>query len=87
MGANDYKLKDGAAKVVEKALKRVKSLPKPTLNRQHTIRRVLKALSFGSNNLPSTAWTNMPQEDDVVDVEIGVDAEEYPNHSLQVLTE
>ncbi|MED6120168.1 hypothetical protein PIB30_018374 [Stylosanthes scabra] len=35
----------------DKGLKRVKSLPQPTLNRQQTIERVLKkALSFGENN-------------------------------------
>ncbi|XP_020959685.1 bidirectional sugar transporter SWEET17-like [Arachis ipaensis] len=43
---------DGRAiKVTQKALKKTNSLPKPTLNREQTIERVLqKALSFGEYN-------------------------------------
>ncbi|KAL4370219.1 hypothetical protein AHAS_Ahas06G0043900 [Arachis hypogaea] len=41
----------GAIKVAEKTLKKANSLPKPTLNREQTIERVLqKALSFGEYN-------------------------------------
>lgn len=66
----EAQLKDGAVKAVEKALKRVKSLPEPMMNHQHTIRKVLKTLSFGTDR------TNQPHEDDA-DLEIGVDAEKY----------
>ncbi len=76
----EAKLKDGAMNIVEKALKRGKSLPEPMLNHQHTIRKVLKTLSFEPNDLPPTASTNEPHEDDV-DIEIGVDVEKYHNHS------
>lgn len=72
----EAKLKDGVVKVVEKALKRVKSLPEPKLNHQHTIRKVLKTLSFGTDR------TNQPDEDDV-DLEIGVwmcREISYPSH-------
>ncbi|XP_027349538.1 bidirectional sugar transporter SWEET16-like [Abrus precatorius] len=64
MGAYDY---EEAVKVDEKALKRVKSLPKPSLNGEHNVRRILKTLSFGSN----TFWTIKPKGEDV-DVENGV---------------
>ncbi|KAK7337732.1 hypothetical protein VNO77_18318 [Canavalia gladiata] len=79
MGAYDNKeakLKGRTVKIMEeKALKRVKSLPKPALNRQHTVPRVLKTLSFGTNTLPSTFWNNKPPEANV-DIEIGVNVVE-----------
>ncbi|KAH1079202.1 hypothetical protein AAZX31_19G218200 [Glycine max] len=72
-GASNYEeaqLKDETVKVVvvEKALKKVKSLPKPVLNHEHILK---KTLSFGVNNLPSTFWSTKPQQEDVA-----VDAEE-----------
>ncbi|OIW13486.1 hypothetical protein TanjilG_01054 [Lupinus angustifolius] len=76
----ESKLKDGAIQVVKKALKRVKSLPGPLLNHKDTI--LLKTFSFEPNNLSSSIWTNLQSSDEEdVGVEIGVDIEEYPNHS------
>ncbi|XP_020211697.1 bidirectional sugar transporter SWEET17 [Cajanus cajan] len=70
--SEDAKLNDEAIEVV---LKRVKSLPKPVLNRENTFRRILKTLSFGPNNLPSTFCSAKPKHEDV-DIQIGVEDQE-----------
>ncbi|KAE9598143.1 putative SWEET sugar transporter [Lupinus albus] len=78
----DAMLKDEAIQVVKKALKRVKSLPGPILDHRDTLQKLLKTLSFEPDNLSSSTWINLRSYDeDDIGVEIGVDIEEYPNHS------
>ncbi|XP_061357454.1 bidirectional sugar transporter SWEET16-like [Gastrolobium bilobum] len=52
--------------IVYVVYKKSESAIEPTvLNRQHTVQKVPKTLSFGTNNLPSTSWTTKPEEDDI----------------------
>ena len=57
-----------------RGLKKVKSLPKPSMDRQETMRRLLKTLSFGAYSLPST-FSNQDHND--ADVEMGADVETF----------
>ncbi|KAH1259277.1 hypothetical protein GmHk_03G008788 [Glycine max] len=66
MGASNYeeaRLKDETVKVVV-VLKKVKSLPKPVLNHEHMVPRILKTLFFKANNLPSPFWSTTPQQEE-----------------------
>lgn len=65
-GASNYEeaqLKDETVKVVV-VLKKVKSLPKPVLNHEHMVPRILKTLFFKANNLPSPFWSTTPQQEE-----------------------
>lgn len=73
MEMGDINDKEANLKAV-KGLKKVKSLPKPSMGRQETMRRLLKTLSFGAYSLPSS-YSNEDHDD--ADVEMGADAETF----------